>query len=70
MRLKGCDLFGGVIIVDTELEIIGAANNPILPGNKTTSSNGNVGEFESFDNGLILMSLTSSSHGWLEEAYL
>lgn len=52
MRLKGRDLLGGVVVEDSQVEIIAAADNPILPGNKTPRSYGYVRELEFFDNGL------------------
>lgn len=52
---KRSDLLGGVIVVDAQLEIIAAANDPVLPGNEATSANRDVGELESFDDGLRLI---------------
>lgn len=49
------DFFGSVIVVDTELEVIGAANNPVLPRNESTSADGDIGEFERFDDRLDSM---------------
>lgn len=49
MRFEGCDLFGGVVVVDAELEVIRTADNPIFPGNESTGSDGDVGKFECLD---------------------
>lgn len=46
------DLFRGIVVVDTKLKIIAADNYPVLPGNKSSSSNRNICCFECFDNGL------------------
>lgn len=53
MSLEGRDLFGGIIVVDTELEVIRTANNPVLAGNETTGSHGDISELEGFNNGLV-----------------
>lgn len=50
MSFEGCNFLGGIIVVDSNLEIIGAAHNPILAGNKSTCSYGNICELEGFDN--------------------
>ena len=52
MCFKGGDLLGGIVVVDTELEVIRTANDPVLPRNELTSTNGDIGELESFDNRL------------------
>ena len=52
MSFEGGDLFGGVVIVDTELEVIRTADNPVLPRNESTGTNGDIGEFEGFDDRL------------------
>lgn len=52
MRLKSRDLLRGVVIIHSELEIIRAASNPVLTCYEATSANGNIGDFEGFDNRL------------------
>lgn len=52
MCLEGCDFFGGIVIVDAELKVIGTADNPVLPRNESTGTNGDIGELEGFDDGL------------------
>lgn len=47
MRLKGGNLFGGVVIIDPDVKIIGTANDPILSGDESSGSHRNIGEFES-----------------------
>jgi hypothetical protein len=49
---EGGDLFGGIVVVDTELEVIRTANNPVLPRNESTGTNGDIGEFKRLDDGL------------------
>lgn len=61
MCLEGCDLLGGVVVVDTKLEVIGAADNPVLPRNKSTGTNGDIGEFEGFDDRLIESRVSKSA---------
>jgi hypothetical protein len=46
------DFFGSVVIVDTELEVIRTAYNPVLPRNESTGTDGDIGEFECFDDRL------------------
>ena len=73
MGLKGCDLFGGIVVVDTKLEVIRAANDPVLAGNEATSSHRNIGEFEGFNDSLwkrqLLAALRLKSV-YCEEAHL
>lgn len=57
MSFKGSDLLGGIVIVDSQLEVIGTADNPILSGNEATSANGNICELEGFDDGLVKLAL-------------
>ena len=49
MRLEGGDLLGGVVVVDTHLEVIGATDNPVLPRDEATGADGNVGKLECLD---------------------
>ena len=53
MSFERGDFLRGIIIIDADLEIIGSTNNPILAGDKSPCSNGNIGELESLDNRLI-----------------
>ena len=46
------DFLGGIVIVDTDLEVIRTTHDPILAGNKTACPHGDIGELESFDNRL------------------
>ena len=57
MSLEGCYLFGGVEVVDSNLEIIRAADNPILAGDEAASSHRYIGEFERFDDGLWIINI-------------
>ena len=52
MGLERSDFLGCIVVVDTELEVVRTANNPVLAGNEASSSYGNIGEFEGFNNGL------------------
>lgn len=49
-------LFGSIVIVDANLEVIGATDNPILAGYEAASSYRDIGEFKGFDNGLLMFS--------------
>jgi hypothetical protein len=44
-----CDLLRRVVVVDAELEIIGAADDPVLACNESSRSYRDIGEFKSFD---------------------
>jgi len=55
MCFEGGYLLRGVVIVDSQLEIVRAADYPVLPCNETTCSYRDVGEFESLDDGLSLV---------------
>lgn len=55
MRLERGDLFGRVVVVDSHLEVIGTANNPVLPCDEPAGTNGDIGEFESLDDLLSLV---------------
>jgi hypothetical protein len=52
MRLEGCDLLACVVVVDSQLEVIAAANNPVLARNEAACSYRNIGKFEGLDNRL------------------
>ena len=53
---EGGYLFGGIVIIDANLEVIGATDYPVLAGYEAASSYRDIGEFESFDNCLKLFS--------------
>lgn len=50
VSFEGRDLLGGVVVVDTELEVVRTANNPVLAGDETAGSYGDIGKLKSFDN--------------------
>ena len=52
MSFEGGNLLGGVVVVDAKLEIVRTAYYPVLAGNETACSYRDVGEFESFNDGL------------------
>lgn len=52
VSFEGGDLFRGIVVVDSNLEVVGSADNPVLPRNKSASSYRYIGEFEGLDNGL------------------
>ena len=54
MRFEGGDLLGGIVVVNTELEVIRTTDNPVLTGDKTTGSHRDIGKFEGFNNGLFI----------------
>lgn len=55
MRLERCDLLACVVVVDSQLEVIAAANNPVLARNEAACSYGNIGEFEGLNDRLGLV---------------
>lgn len=55
MCFEGGDLLRGVVVVDSDLEIIGTADNPVLPRDETTGSNRDVGELKGLDDLLRLV---------------
>lgn len=52
MCFEGGDLFRSVVVVNAQLEVIGATDDPILARNEPASSNGDICEFKGLDNGL------------------
>lgn len=52
VSFEGGDLLGGIVVVDTELEVIRAANNPVLARNESTGTNRDIGKLECFDDRL------------------
>lgn len=52
------DLFRGVVVVDSDLEIVGPADDPILASNEAAGSDGDISELEGFDDGLGGPSMT------------
>ena len=52
MRLERCDLLACVVVVDSQLEVIATANNPVLARNEAACSYGNIGEFEGLNDRL------------------
>lgn len=49
MRLEACDFLAGVVVVYPQLEVIAAAHDPVLPGDKTAGSDRDVGKLEGLD---------------------
>ena len=63
------DLFGCVVVVDSDLEIIGPTDDPILASDEATSSYRDVGELEGFDDCLQRVN-DLSPLGALSKVYL
>ncbi len=55
MRLERRNLFRGVVVVDTELKVVGAADNPVLARNEATGTDRKVGQFERLNRALGLV---------------
>ena len=53
--LEGGDLLGGIIIVDAQLEVVGAADDPVLSGDETAGSDRDVGQLKCLDDLLRLV---------------
>ena len=51
------DFLRGIVVVDADLEVIGTAHDPILAGDETPCSYGNIGELKGFNNGLRMSAL-------------
>jgi hypothetical protein len=49
MGFKGRNLFVGVVVENTQLEVVGTSHEPVLPGNKLDAANWNLGNFEGLD---------------------
>lgn len=49
MRLELRNLLRGVVVVNSDLEIIGTANNPVLAGDEATASHRDVGQLKGLD---------------------
>ena len=52
MSFERCDFLGGVVVVDAQLKVIRATNDPVLPRDEATCSDRDIGEFEGLDNRL------------------
>ena len=68
VSLERSDLFRSIVVVDADLEIVGAADNPILAGDKPPRSDRDIGELEGFDDSL--MKIRRWLRGLDEKAYL
>lgn len=55
MGFERRNTFRCVVVIDSNLEVIGAADDPILAGNKTTGAYGNIGKLKGLDNLLRLV---------------
>ena len=53
--LEGGDFLAGVVVVDAELEVIAAADDPILAAHEAAGAHGDVGQLEGFDDGLAVV---------------
>lgn len=56
MSLEAGYLLGGVVVVDTKLEIVGTADYPVLARDEAASADRDVGELEGLDNCLRSLS--------------
>lgn len=50
--LEGGDFLGGVVVVDAELEVVAAADEPVFARDEAARADGDVGQFEGLDDGL------------------
>ncbi len=60
---EGCDFFGGVVVVDAELEVVASADDPVFAGDEAAGADGDVGEFEGFDDLLNIVSGVGGREG-------
>lgn len=52
---ESSNAFGCVVVVDSDLEVVGAADDPVFTGNKSTSADGNIGKLKGLDDLLRLV---------------
>lgn len=57
--LERGDLFRSVVVVDSQLEIVRAAYDPVLPGDEAPCSYGYICEFEGLDDCLAFVRASS-----------
>lgn len=46
VRLEGCDALLGVVVVDAEVEVVAAADEPVLAGDEGDGAHGDLGDLE------------------------
>ena len=61
MCFEGRDLLGGIVVVDSELEVIRTTSDPVLARNEAPGSYGDICELKCFDNCLQPLSILTSS---------
>lgn len=49
VRLEVGDFLRGVVVEDAELEVVAAADDPVLAGDEAASAHGDVGQLEGLD---------------------
>lgn len=64
MCLKRDDFLGCVVVVDAEVEIIGAANDPVLARDEAPSAYRNICKLKGFDDCLTQLAMNGSSMVW------
>ena len=60
MGFKGCDFLRSIVVVDSDLEVIRTADNPIFAGDESPRSYRYIGKLEGFDNCLYVSALARS----------
>lgn len=55
MSFEGGDFLGGIVVIDSYLEIVGAADDPILASNKAPRTDRDICKLERLDNSLGLV---------------
>ena len=50
VSFEGGNLLGSVVVVNTQLEVIGTTDNPVLSRDESTGSDGNIGKLKGLDN--------------------
>jgi len=55
VRLEGGDLLRGIVVVDTNGEVIGTADNPVLSCDEAAGANGDICKLKGLDDGLCFV---------------
>ena len=55
VRLERGDLLRGIVVVDTNGEVIRATNDPVLPCDEATGANGDICKLKGLDYGLCFI---------------
>ena len=60
--LEGGDALGGIVVVDAQLKVVGTADDPVLPRNEATGTDGDIGKLEGLDDLLPVSDVLAAKH--------